>query len=176
MSQLVIVPGTELTMLFAGFSVDQHHMTLLGIIVAGILGDLLGASIAYAIGFFGLHEVLSRRGPLHVDERQIERAHAWFERFGAPVVAISRLIPVFRSGPIYAAGVARMPYWRFLIMCTIGSAIWITCWGLVGKAVGSQWHQWKNHLDYVDYAVVAIIVLAIGWWVVRRLRTPSARV
>ena len=40
-------------MLFAGFDVYQHHMTLLGIIVFGVLGDLAGASIAYAIGYFG---------------------------------------------------------------------------------------------------------------------------
>ncbi len=34
MSQVVIVPGTEVTMLFAGFNVDTHHLTLLGIIVS----------------------------------------------------------------------------------------------------------------------------------------------
>ncbi|HET9094816.1 MAG TPA: hypothetical protein VFN36_06970, partial [Solirubrobacteraceae bacterium] len=31
MSQVVIVPGTEATMMFAGFNVDTHHLTLLGI-------------------------------------------------------------------------------------------------------------------------------------------------
>ncbi|HTW12288.1 MAG TPA: VTT domain-containing protein, partial [Solirubrobacteraceae bacterium] len=101
-------------------------------------------------------------------------AHRWFERFGSPVVAISRLIPVFRSGPTYAAGIVRMPYWRFATMCTLGSAIWITGWALVGKAVGSQWQQWKNHLAYVDYAVVVLIVVAVVWFVMRRLRTRRA--
>src|ERR1700748_1726055 len=96
-SQLIVVPGTEPTMLFAGFNVDTHHLTLIGIIVSGIVGDVLGASLSSAIGYFGLHEVLSARGPLHVDERKIERAHAWFDRYGATSIAVSRLIPVFRS-------------------------------------------------------------------------------
>jgi membrane protein DedA with SNARE-associated domain len=170
-SQLIVVPGTEPTMLFAGFNVDTHHLTLIGIILFGILGDVLGASIAYAIGYFGLHEVLARRGPLHIDQRKIDQASRWFDRWGSPVVAVSRLIPVFRSAPPYAAGVVRMPYGRFVIFATLGSAVWMTGLALLGKAVGHKWPQWKHHLDYVDYAVVVIVVLLVAWWLVRLLRS-----
>jgi membrane protein DedA with SNARE-associated domain len=169
-SQLIVVPGTEPTLLFSGFNVDTHHLTLIGIILFGILGDVLGASIAYAIGYFGLHEVLSRRGPLHIDEAKIARASRWFDRYGSPVVLVSRLIPVFRSAPPYAAGVVRMPYPLFALMATLGSTIWMTGLALLGKAVGHQWPQWKKHLDYVDYAVVAIIVVALLWWLLRTLQ------
>lgn len=178
MSQLIIVPGTEPTMLFAGFNVDTHHLTLVGIIVFGVLGDVLGASIAYAIGYFGLHEVLAARGPLHIDQRKIERAHGWFERYGAVSVAVSRIIPVFRSAPPYAAGIVKMPYLKFVTFATLGSTVWMVALGLVGKEVGSKWPQWKNHLDIVDYIVVALIVVAIAWWLVRLVRSrrqPSIR-
>jgi membrane protein DedA with SNARE-associated domain len=176
MSQVVVVPGTEATMLFAGFNVDQHHMTLLGIIVFGIAGDVIGACVCYAIGYFGLHEALARRGsPVHVDERRIAQAHRWFERYGSPSVAVSRCIPVFRSAPPYAAGIVRMSFWRFVAMATLGSAVWITGLALVGEAVGHQWTQWKNHLEYVDYAVVALIVVALAWWLVRLLRNRRQR-
>lgn len=171
MSQLIVVPGTEPTMLFAGFNVDTHHLTLVGIIVFGILGDVLGASIAYAIGYFGLHEVLAARGPLHIDERKIARAHGWFDRYGAASVAVSRIIPVFRSAPPYAAGIVKMPYLRFAAFATLGSTVWMIALGILGKEVGKQWPQWKSHLDIVDYVVVALIVLAIAWWLVRLLRS-----
>jgi membrane protein DedA with SNARE-associated domain len=178
MSQVVIVPGTEATMMFAGFNVDTHNLTLIGIIVAGVLGDVIGASVCYVIGYFGLHEVIARPGsPVHIDERKIELTHRWFDRYGAPVVAVSRLIPVFRSAPPYAAGIARMPYLRFVSMAALGSTVWITGWALVGKAVGHQWQQWKHHLDYVDYAVVAVGLLLIAWFVMRWMRnrnTPAA--
>ena len=170
-SQVIIVPGTEVVMLFAGFNVDTHHLTLIGIIVAGVIGDVLGGSVCYAIGYFGLHEVLSRPGsPVHIDERNINLAHRWFERYGSPVVAVSRCIPVLRSAPPYAAGIAGMPYWRFAAMATLGSTVWITGLALIGKAVGHQWPTWKHHLEYVDYAVVAIVVLAAGWFLLRWLR------
>ena len=47
------VPGTEPVMLFAGFDVYNGNLTLPGIIVAGVVGDMAGASIAYAIGYYG---------------------------------------------------------------------------------------------------------------------------
>jgi membrane protein DedA with SNARE-associated domain len=84
---------------------------------------------------------------------------------------------VFRSAPPYAAGIVKMPYWRFAAMATLGSIPWITGWCLLGKAVGSQWQQWKHHLDYVDYAVVVVVVLLAGWFLVRWIRnrrTPTA--
>jgi membrane protein DedA with SNARE-associated domain len=177
-SQVIIVPGTEVVMLFAGFNVDTHHLTLPGIIIAGVIGDVLGGSICYAIAYFGLHEVLERPGsPVHIDKKNIDRAHRWFDRYGSVTVAVSRCIPVLRSAPPYAAGIARMPYWRFASMATLGSIVWITGLALIGKAVGHKWTQWKHHLDYVDYAVVVIVVLLVVWFAVRWIRnrrTPTA--
>ena len=79
------VPGTEPTMLFAGFDVYKGTLSLVGIIGFGLLGDLLGAGIAYTIGHYAREEVQSRRArALHVSGRGVERAHGWFERYGSP--------------------------------------------------------------------------------------------
>jgi membrane protein DedA with SNARE-associated domain len=176
MSGVVGVPGTEATMLFAGFNVSEHHLTLLGVIVGGVIGDVLGATVAYRIGRLGLHELLDRRGsPLHVNPRRLEMAHRWFERHGPPVVVLSRLIPLFRAVFPYAAGIAEMSFPRFISLATLGSIIWITGLGLIGRAVGSQWPTWRHNLEYVDYAIVALAVLAIAYLVIRRVRTNRAR-
>jgi len=176
MSGVVGVPGTEATMLFAGFNVYQHHLPLVGVVLAGILGDLIGATVAYVIGRLGLYELLDRRGsPLHVSPRRLEMAQRWFDRFGAPVVLVSRLIPLFRAAFPYAAGTMKMSYPRFLALAALGSIIWITGLGLLGRAVGSQWPTWRHDLEYVDYAVAALIVLAVAYLVVRRVRTLRAR-
>jgi membrane protein DedA with SNARE-associated domain len=171
-SGVIGVPGTEPTMLFAGFNVYQHHLTLLGIIVFGVLGDMIGATIAYSIGYFGSRELLERQGSkLHVNQRSLDRAHRWFERRGAPVIFVSRLIPFVRAAFPYAAGVARMPYGRFAALATLGSIVWIGALGVLGKAVGQSWESWRHHLEYADYAAVAIVVLAVVWFVVKRRRS-----
>ena len=72
------VPGTEPVMLFAGFDVYNGNLTLPGIIVAGVVGDMAGASIAYAIGYYGRRELLERQGSkLHVNPQKLDRAHRW---------------------------------------------------------------------------------------------------
>ena len=167
-SGVIGVPGSEPTMLFAGFNVSEGHLSLLEIIVFGVLGDMVGASIAYGIGYWGREELVERHGnTLHISKQRLERAHGWFERFGAPVILVSRCIPFARAAFPYAAGVARMGYLRFAAFATIGSIIWITALGVLGNAVGSNWQSWRHNLEYVDYVGAALLVAAIAYLVIR---------
>jgi membrane protein DedA with SNARE-associated domain len=168
-SGVVGVPGSEPTMLFAGFNVYQGHLTMIGIILAGLIGDLLGATIAYWIGYFGQHELLERQGSkLHVSPERLDRAHRWFDRYGAPVIVVSRCLPLVRALFPYAAGVARMPYVRFLPLALLGSIPWITGLALLGNAVGSNWPNWRHNLEYVDYAALALLVAVVAYLIVKR--------
>lgn len=167
-SGVIGVPGTEPTMLFAGFDVYQGNLTLPGIIIAGVIGDVAGACIAYSIGYFGRRELLEKQGSkLHMSPSRLDRAHRWFERYGSPVIVVSRLMPFVRAAFPYVAGVAEMPFWRFLPLVTIGSIIWIGGLAVLGREVGSQWQAWRHHLEYVDYVGVVVVVAAIIYLIVR---------
>ncbi len=171
MTGVVGVPGTEPTMLFAGFDVFRGELSLPGIIIAGTIGDVIGAVIAYAIGFYGRRELLERQGSkLHVSASGLNRAHRWFDRWGTPVIFVSRLLPFIRAAFPYAAGVAEMPFQRFLPLMALGSLVWIAALGLLGDAVGSQWQSWRHHLEYVDYVGAAILVAAILYGILRYVR------
>ena len=173
---LIGLPGTEPTMLFSGFNVYQGHLTLPGIIAFGVLGDIVGASFAYGIGYFGRVEVFERHGrKLHMNRSRVERAQRWFERYGSPAVFASRFIPVVRAAFPYAAGVAEMPFARFFAFATLGSIVWIAALGSLGLAVGSGWQHWRHHFQYVDYVGAAIVVGAIAYLIVRRAGRPSDR-
>ncbi len=174
LSGVIGVPGSEPTMLFAGFNVYDHHLTLLGIIVFGVLGDVLGASIAYGIGRFGRAELLERHGgKLHVSPHRLALADRWFKRYGSPVIFFSRLVPFVRAAFPYAAGVGEMPYPKFITFATLGSIVWITALGLLGRAVGSNWQHWRHNLEYVDYLALALLLVAIAALVVRMMRRPN---
>ena len=174
LSGVIGLPGTELPMLFAGFNVFQHHLTLPGIIVAGVLGDTLGASIAYAIGYYGRRELLERHGSkLHASPARLAVAERWFERRGAVTIFFSRWIPVARAAFPYAAGVARMPFARLALLATLGSIPWIAGLAILGREVGRNWVNWRNHLEYVDYLGLALLVLGIAYLILRRARSPK---
>jgi membrane protein DedA with SNARE-associated domain len=171
-SGVIGVPGSEPTMLFAGFDVYQGNLSLVGIIVFGVLGDMIGASIAYGIGHWGREELVERHGnKLHISKRRLDRAHRWFERYGAPMIVVSRCIPFARAAFPYAAGVARMGYVRFAAFATIGSIVWISALGVLGNAVGSSWQSWRRNLEYVDYVAAALLLAAIAYMVVRIARS-----
>jgi membrane protein DedA with SNARE-associated domain len=170
-SGVIGVPGTEPTMLFAGFDVFNGNLSLIGIIVFGVIGDVLGASIAYGIGYYGRVELIERHGnKLHVSPQRLQSANRWFDRYGSPVMFVSRLLPLVRAVFPYAAGVAEMPFLRFFSFATLGSIVWITGLGLLGRAVGSNWTHWRHNLEYVDYAALALLVAVVVYLIVRRTR------
>jgi membrane protein DedA with SNARE-associated domain len=174
-SGVIALPGTEVPMLFAGFNVYDHKLSLFGIILAGVIGDVLGASAAYAIGRFASVELIERHGSkFHAKPSDLERANRWFERYGMWVITVSRWLPVIRAAFPYAAGVSKMSYPRFVTFAALGSIVWIGALGILGKAVGSQWQSWKHHLDYVDYAGAAIIIVVVIWGLYRWIRHARA--
>jgi membrane protein DedA with SNARE-associated domain len=174
-SACIPIPS-EVVMLFAGFAVADrvsshahHHLTLLGIVVAGLLGTLVGSWIAYAVGRGGRLELFERHGSkVHMGPDQIARADRWFQRYGEPVVLFGRLIPFVRAFVSLPAGIARMPLMRFTVLTLIGSLPWVLALALVGEAVGGEWESVRKGFEYVDYAILALIVIAIGALVVRR--------
>jgi membrane protein DedA with SNARE-associated domain len=176
-SGVIAIPGTEAPMLFAGFNVSDGTMTLFGIILAGVIGDVLGVIVAYWIGRTGGRELIERHGSkIHVSTDDLDRAHRWFDRWGAPMMFVGRFTPLIRIVFPYSAGVAEMPFGRCVAFSALGSIGWITGLALLGDAVGSQWPKWRSHLDYVDYAALAILIVLIAFLIYRHIhRVRTAR-
>jgi membrane protein DedA with SNARE-associated domain len=177
-SACIPVPS-EVVMLFAGFAVADrtgsgahHHLTIIGVVLAGLIGTLVGSWVAYAVGRGGRLELLERHGgKVHMGPAQIQRADRWFQRYGQQIVLFGRLIPLIRAFVSLPAGVARMPIARFTVLTLIGSLPWVLGLALVGHAVGGDWTSVRKGFEYVDYVLLAAIVLGIGYLVVRRRRS-----
>jgi membrane protein DedA with SNARE-associated domain len=89
-------------------------------------------------------------------------------------VLVGRCIPGIRSLISIPAGVERMPIPQFLLLTAAGSAVWNTVLILAGAALGDQWDRVSEYVDVFTYATVAIIVLAVGWFIVQRVRDRRA--
>jgi membrane protein DedA with SNARE-associated domain len=168
-SACIPIPS-EAIMLFAGFNVSQGDLTLIGIVAAGVAGNVLGSLIAYAAGYYGRVEAFERHHLFHVGGPQLARAERWFEEHGSAAVFFSRMLPVVRTFISLPAGVARMPLGRFTALTFLGSVPWVLALGIVGREVGDRWDTWRNHLHYADYAIVALALVALGYYLVRRRR------
>ena len=161
-------------MLFAGFSVSEGEMTLFGIVAAGVLGNLVGSWIAYAVGYFGRIDLLEKNRLIHVSPRHLKWADDWFARYGAATVFFSRMLPIIRTFISLPAGVAKMPFWRFSAYTLLGAVPWVLMLALVGEAVGDNWEDWRHKLGYLDYVVLAAIVAGVVYLIVKRRRGGGA--
>jgi membrane protein DedA with SNARE-associated domain len=161
---------SEAIMLFAGFAVSKGELTLFGIVAAGVLGNLVGSWIGYAIGYYGRTDLLERHKVFHVNPEWLRKTEGWFERYGDAAVFFSRMLPIVRTFVSLPAGVARMPIMRFSVLTVLGSIPWVLALGLLGQEVGDNWESWRHNLGYIDYVVAAAIVAGVIWWLLRRRR------
>src|SRR6185312_16018441 len=176
-SACIPIPS-EVVMLFAGFAVadptqsaSHHHMTMVGVILAGLIGTMVGSWFAYGVGRGGRLELFERHGAkLHMGPAQVEKADRWFQRHGEAAVLFGRVIPVVRAFVSLPAGIAKMPLGRFTVFSLIGTVPWVVGLAIAGHAVGGDWKSVRKGFEYVDYVVVAAAVIGVVYWVARRRR------
>lgn len=179
----VFPAASELVMLYAGAvaagafagahvvlfgdRLHSHGAAYLAMVVAGTLGNVVGAAIGWAIGDYGGRPLLEQHGrKLHVTPAKLDRMERWFDRYGPLVVLVGLAAPVVRSFVAIPAGIARVPFGRFIALAAVGCAAFCFAFAGIGWAVGSHYGSVRR---YVDYVVIALIVLGIAYLVVRRL-------
>ena len=156
---------------FLGRTIEEGLPAYLAIALAGTIGYTLGAICGWAVGLYGGRPYLERHGRwLHVDEEKLGRAERWFERWEDWAVFLGRLTPVIRSFVSIPAGVLETPFVRYTLLTLAGSAIWCFAFAGAGYAAGASWEDLSHAFHYFDYVVAAIVVGAVAWLVVRRVR------
>jgi membrane protein DedA with SNARE-associated domain len=148
-------------------------------IVAATIGSLIGAIVLYAFGAIvseaRVRALMRNYGRYFLlSEDDYNRAESWFTDHGNQAVLVGRCIPGIRSLISIPAGVERMPIPQFLLLTAVGSAVWNTALILAGAALGDQWDRVSEYVDVFTYATVAVIVLAVGWFIVQRVRDRRA--
>jgi membrane protein DedA with SNARE-associated domain len=172
-SACIPIPS-EATMLFAGFNVSDGEFSLFAAVAVGVAANVVGSWLAYAVGYYGRIDLLEKHGrKLHVKPSHLAWADRWFERYGDATVFFSRMLPIIRTFISLPAGVAKMPFWRFTLLTTLGCIPWVFLLTFIGKEAGDKWETWKDNLHYVDYTVAALIVLGVIWLLVRRRRSSG---
>jgi membrane protein DedA with SNARE-associated domain len=170
---------SELVMPFAGFQVAQGKMNMIGAIAAGTLGALIGAVALYYIGYWADEPVvrtfIRRYGRFFLlSEDDLDRALAFFTRFGPPVVFFGRLIPIIRSLISIPAGMNKMPLPTFLLFTTLGTLIWNSVLAYAGMVLGANWdHVLVFVKQYERLVMVVGVVAVVGFLVYRIIQMRS---
>jgi len=170
---------SELVLPLAGYEVSRGELTFVATIAAATLGSLIGALLLYAVGRWGGRPAILRWGRfLRVGPAELHRAEHWFDRWGDWVVLGARMVPGARSVVSIPAGTMRMGTVRFVLLTTLGSAIWNTLLIGLGYELGANWDEISGWVGGASKVVLVAAVLGVAGLLlarrVRRARRESA--
>jgi len=110
-----------------------------------------------------------------LDSAAVRRGSALLDRWGLPVVTLSFLTVGLQTIMNAAAGIARVPWWRYTLAMLPGCVAWAFIYATVGIALfwavlatfaGSPWG--------VVVLVALVVAGGVGTWSVRRRRRPTS--
>lgn len=166
---------SEIIMPMAGWMVYRGVFDLWIVAIAATIGNTLGSTVAYWVGYLGGRPFLLKYGRyLLISEHDLEVADRWFAKYGESTVFFSRLLPVVRTFISFPAGVARMHFGKFLIYSTLGAFPWVLALAYAGKLMGDNWILVREVLVKFDYPIIAIILAGVGYYLYRHLK-PALR-
>ncbi len=99
-----------------------------------IVGSIIGASLGYLVGKYGLQKLM----PFHKEEREKE-VHAHFRKYGAALLLVSPWIPLVGDLAPMVAGIENYEAKKFLIVISVAKI-------------------------FKSAAVVYLLMKGIHWW------------
>jgi len=173
---LGIPVGTELIVPAAGALAATGHLSSVWLAATiATLGEVVGGTLLYAIGFAGGRPFVVRYGRyLKLSEKKLDAFHRFYERYGNVVVFVCRFIPLIRGIAALPAGVSRMQKRYFIGYTAAGSAIF--CFGLawIGSLFGKHLDAITPQIHKITLGVaLALAVVIVGYLVY--LATRSRR-
>ena len=156
---------SEIIMPFSGYLVTTGQFTMLGVTLAGAIGNVIGSIAAYYVGVWGGRPFVERYGPYFLmSHRDLDIADRWFATYGEAAVFFSRMLPVIRTFISLPAGIAKMHFPRFVLFTFIGSIPWCYALAYVGVKMGQQWDQLREYFHDFDVVIGIGLALLIGYF------------
>ncbi|CAJ0785350.1 hypothetical protein LMG7141_01631 [Ralstonia condita] len=160
------------TLLVGGALTLNGPLFFMELLPAAITGALLGDGLWYLAGKrYGRHVMaLLCRVSLSPDSC-VRRTRTQFERWGAPLLLVSKFVPGLSTVSSALLGTMRTPFSTFVLYNLAGSALWAIIWLMLGRVAHDSIDQALRQLDLLGArAIVLILLLAVAYVTVRWLQ------
>jgi len=167
------LPGDSL-LFTAGLLVSKGSLTTPLWLVIAILfvAAIAGNECGYAIGYRTGPAVFRRKEGRFFRQEYVNRARAFFDRYGARSLVLGRFVPVVRTFITVMAGVGRMPHRKYLLYNVIGAALWTVGVTLLGYFLGKVAFV-SAHVELILIGIVALSFVPIAVEFVRSRRKSA---
>lgn len=157
----IILPGDSL-LITAGLLSAQGSLSVSGVVVAAVLGAVLGDTTGYWIGHRLGPAVFRRPESRFFKPAYVERARSYFERYGVTTLIIARFVPVVRTLVPTMAGVGGMHYPTFLLYNLVGGVAWGAGIPLAGFYLGRLIPNLDRYILVIVGLVLVLSLIPLG--------------
>lgn len=166
-----IIPS-EIVLAYGGYMVSEGTIGFIGAIIAGVIGGTIAQIFIYWIARYGGILISGQiRKYLLIKKHHIDMSENWFQKYGAGVVFSARFIPVVRHAISIPAGIARMPFLKFVVLTVLAIIPWSILFVYLGIQLGSQWDDVENIAGTYTTPIMILAVVVIALYFVIKKRT-----
>jgi membrane-associated protein len=156
------LPGDSL-LVVSGLFAAAGKLNIWFVLIAFFLGSAIGDSTGYWTGRVMGKTLFNREDSFIFKPSRVEKAHAFFEKYGPKTVILARFVPIVRTFAPIVIGAAEMPYSKFLTYSILGGLLWINSMVLAGYFLGGVI---ENALgikleDHIEKVVIVVVFLSL---------------
>lgn len=152
------LPGDSL-LVTAGLFAAKGHLNIWYLLVLVSICAVVGDQVGFWIGRAAGHTLYSRPDSMFFKRKHLEKAHEFYEKYGAKTIVLARFVPIVRTFAPAVAGAADMNYRKFITYNVIGGLLWV--WSMIGLGYGliSAFPSIDKHIEKIILIVVFLSIL-----------------
>lgn len=140
-----------------------EKLNVIYILIAFFAGSVIGDNTGYWTGRFMGKTLFKRENSWVFKPSRVQKAHAFFEKYGVKTVVLARFVPIVRTFAPIVVGAAEMPYSKFLPFSILGGSLWITSMVLAGYYLGTVVENafGIRLQDHIEKVVIVVVFLSL---------------
>lgn len=155
-----VLPGDSL-LFTIGVVTGAGQLDVALIIVLLILSCLFGDFCGYLLGKRAGPAIFNRPDSRFFKQEHLSRTQAFYEKHGGKTIIYAKFVPIIRTFAPFIAGVAEMPYRRFLPFDAVGAVVWVPSMTMLGYYLGGI-PLVRRHFEKFVLLVVLVSVLPVA--------------
>lgn len=156
------LPGDSL-IFTAGFLASQGLLNIWWLIPLLFIGAVLGDNFGYAFGKQVGPAIFKKEEGLFFKKRNLDKAHDYYQKYGAKTLILARFMPVIRTFVPILAGIGRMEYRKFFTYNLVGGALWTLSLPLLGFFLGRSIPNVDRYLLPIILGIIVLSFLPSIW-------------
>jgi membrane-associated protein len=167
------LPGDSL-LFTVGVVAGAGNLNIVIVNLVLMAAAMIGDSTGYLLGRSTGPRIFSRPDSRLFKRDYVVRTQRFYEKHGGKTIIYARFVPIIRTFAAFVAGVAEMPYLRFLPFSVCGATGWVAFMTLLGYKLGRVAFI-RQHFEKVVVLIIVISLLPAITEVIKARRHSARR-